>query len=93
MNVMRQPNYARIQYLQRDYNMLYNQTAQLQSSLGYHQQMLADIQAKLQMFPMDASLHQRLNSEMRQLNALKNQIIRNNNRLADISARLNSMLR
>lgn len=90
---MRQPNYARIQYLQRDYNMLYNQTAQLQSSMRYHQQMIADIQANLQMFPMDAKLHQRLNSEMRQLNALKNQIIRNNNRLANISAKLNSMPR
>lgn len=90
---MRQPNYARIQYLQRDYNMLYNQTAQLQSSMGYRQQMIADIQANLQMFPMDAKLHQRLNSEMRQLNALKNQIIRNNNRLANISAKLNSMPR
>lgn len=90
---MRQPNYARIQYLQRDYNMLYNQTAQLQSSMGYRQQVIADIQANLQMFPMDAKLHQRLNSEMRQLNALKNQIIRNNNRLANISAKLNSMPR
>lgn len=90
---MRQPNYAKIQSLQREYNMVYNQTAQLQSSMGYHQQTLASIQANLQTFPMDAKLHQRLNSEMRQLNSLKNQIIRNNNRLANISAKLNSMPR
>lgn len=91
MSVMRQPNYAKIQALQREYNTVYNQTAQLQSSVGYHTQMLMDLQEKLKVFPMDASLHQRLNSEVRQLNTLKNQIMRNNNRLYSISAKLNAM--